>query len=81
MASQRPAELSAEELEQYDILLEEQAFPFEEQAIELFEANAARTRDGIYDASVRRSFTRLAALMPARYAKPERSENLVASLD
>lgn len=81
MASQRPAELSAEEIEQYEILLEEQAFPFEEQAIELFEANAARTRDGLYDASVRRSFARLAALMPARYAKPERSENLVASLD
>ena len=81
MDSQRPAELSAEEIEQYDILLEEQAFPFEEQAIELFEANAARTRDGLYDESVRRSFARLAELMPARYAKSERSENLVASLD
>ena len=81
MDSERPAELSAEEVEQYDILLEEQAFPFEEQAIELFEANAVRTRDGIYDDSVRRSFARLADLMPARYAKSERSENLVASLD
>ena len=33
MASERPKKLSAEEREQYDALLEEQAFPFEEQAI------------------------------------------------
>src|SRR5690606_4171808 len=29
-ASERPADLTADELEQYDLLLEEQAFPFEE---------------------------------------------------
>ena len=39
-ASERPAELNTDELEQYDILLEEQAFPFEEEAIELHEKNA-----------------------------------------
>ncbi|MBT8441858.1 MAG: tetratricopeptide repeat protein, partial [Gammaproteobacteria bacterium] len=79
--SERPAELTAEELEQYEILLEEQAFPFEEQAIEIFESNAARSRDGVYDQWVRASFARLAELMPARYAKNERSENIVAALD
>ncbi|MFQ5636007.1 MAG: tol-pal system YbgF family protein, partial [Gammaproteobacteria bacterium] len=81
MHSERPPELSAEELEQYQILLEEQAFPFEEQAIEVFESNAVRARDGVYDEWVRMSFARLAELMPARYAKSERSENLVAALD
>ena len=81
MASQRPDSLTAEELEQYDILLEEQAFPFEEQAIEIFSANANRAADGIYDEWVRKSFARLAELMPARYAKSERSEPLVAQLD
>ena len=81
MDSERPAELSEDELEQYEILLEEQAFPFEEQAIEIYQSNAARARDGVYDEWVRKSFARLAALMPARYAKSERSENFVVALD
>ncbi|MBN1237243.1 MAG: tetratricopeptide repeat protein, partial [Gammaproteobacteria bacterium] len=49
LESERPPELDALEREQYDILLEEQAFPFEEQAIEVHERNAARTADGVYD--------------------------------
>ncbi len=81
MNSQRPAGLSAEELEQYDILLEEQAFPFEEQAIEIFTSNTARSVDGVYDEWVQRSFARLADLMPGRFAKTERSESFVAHLD
>ncbi len=81
MNSERPASLTDEEVEQYDILLEEQAFPFEEQAIDIFSANVMRTVDGIYDDWVRKSFTRLAELMPARYAKSERSETLVGQLD
>ena len=56
MASERPKNLNAEELEQYDVLLEEQAFPFEEKAIELHETNAQRTGDGVYDDWVQRSF-------------------------
>jgi TolA-binding protein len=81
MSSERPGTLSEEELEQYDILLEEQAFPFEEKAIDIFGANADRAVDGIYDQWVRKSFARLAELMPARFAKTERSESLVAVLD
>ena len=46
MSSQRQKNLSKDELEQYDVLLEEQAFPFEEKAIKLHEVNAARARDG-----------------------------------
>ncbi len=79
MSSERPAALEADALEQYEILLEEQAFPFEERAIELFEANAGRTADGVYDEWVESSFERLASLMPARYAKKERSEDVVTS--
>lgn len=81
MASERPKDLNEEELEQYDILLEEQAFPFEEQAIDILLTNTVRTQDGIYDEWVRRSFARLAELMPARFAKSERSERLVAIID
>ena len=80
MASDRPADLEADALEQYEILLEEQAFPFEEKAIDLFEANAGRAPDGVYDEWVRRSFERLALLMPARYAKEERGEDVVTAL-
>jgi tetratricopeptide (TPR) repeat protein len=71
LASERPKKLSAEEREQFDALLEEQANPFEEQAIAIHEVNAKRTVDGIYDESVRKSFTALAELSPARYAKTE----------
>ncbi|UHQ53771.1 MULTISPECIES: tetratricopeptide repeat protein [Microbulbifer] len=73
MDSERPPGLSPLELEQYDILLEEQAFPFEEKAIELHEANIQRTADGMYDDWVRRSFRSLAKLLPARYQKPEQT--------
>ena len=72
MASERPRNLDAEELEQYELLLEEQAYPFEEKAIELHEANVARTAMGIYDDSVRASYAALAELKPARYRKEER---------
>jgi TolA-binding protein len=80
MESDRPAELAADALEQYEILLEEQAFPFEEKAIDLYVANADRAADGVYDEWVVRSFERLAGLMPARYAKKERSEDVVTAL-
>jgi tetratricopeptide (TPR) repeat protein len=80
VASERPRNLNSEELEQYEILLEEQAYPFEEKAIEVHEANAQRIAGGIYDSWVRRSMATLAELMPARYAKEERSENFVAIL-
>lgn len=80
LASERPADLDAEALEQYDVLLEEQAFPFEEKAIELHEANVRRTSDGIYDEWVQRSFDVLAKLVPARYAKSEIGEEYVSIL-
>ena len=71
MASKRPANLDALALEQYELLLEEQAFPIEEKAIAVFEANARRTREGLYDEWIQRSFDQLAKLLPARYNKPE----------
>ena len=80
MASDRPTELAADALEQYEILLEEQAYPFEEKAIDLYKANTDRAADGVYDEWVRNSFERLAGLMPARYAKKERSEDVVTAL-
>ena len=79
-ASERPPELTTDELEQYDILLEEQAFPFEEEAIELHETNAARTAEGIYDEWVRKSLAALVELLPGRYAKAEIGETVVEAI-
>ena len=80
MDSERPADLDAAALEQYELLLEEQIFPFEEKAIDLYKANTDRAPDGVYDEWVQKSFERLASLMPARYAKMERSEDVVTAL-
>jgi len=78
--SQRPKGLSKDELEQYNVMLEEQAYPFEEKAIELHEINARRTRGGIYDEWVKRSFAALGKLRPVRYAKVEKGEVIIDAL-
>lgn len=74
MKSQRPKRLKADELEQYEILLEEQAYPFEEKAIDIHEINASRTAQGIYDEWVKKSLAVLKTFKPNQYNKPERSE-------
>ena len=80
MSSQRPKGLSKEELEQYNVLLEEQAFPFEEKAVELHEANARRSAQGIYDKWVRASYAALGEMRPVRYGKSELSEVSVRAI-
>ncbi|TVS14691.1 MAG: hypothetical protein EA417_14910 [Gammaproteobacteria bacterium] len=76
MESERPSGLADDALEQYEILLEEQAFPFEEQALDIFLTNAARVVDGVYDEWVKASFERLASISPGRYARIERRDLL-----
>jgi tetratricopeptide (TPR) repeat protein len=75
MNSERPKGLDDLALEQYEILLEEQAYPFEEKSVELLAATAERSWEGLYDKWVKQSFTELAKILPARYGKQEqRSE-------
>ena len=75
--SERPTGLSAAELAEYEDVIEEEAFPFEERAIEVHEANVdVMIAAGIYNRWVEQSFARLAALMPGRYAKEEQSIGL-----
>lgn len=81
LASERPKDLDADEAEQYDVLLEEQAFPFEEKAIDLYRVNAERAGDGIYDEWVRASYARLAVMVPARWSRTERSEDVITWID
>ncbi len=80
LASQRPKKLSKVELEQYNVLLEEQAFPFEEKATDLHELNARRTAEGLYDPWVQKSFAALRELRPLRYGKTEHSEGVVDAI-
>jgi tetratricopeptide (TPR) repeat protein len=78
LVSERPRNLDEEAQEQYALLLEEQAYPFEEEAIELHEANASRAARGVFDESVRGSYAALAELKPARYRKSERLPDAAA---
>ncbi|HUP93026.1 MAG TPA: tetratricopeptide repeat protein [Solimonas sp.] len=80
MESERPASLKALELEQYNVLLEEQAYPFEEKAIQTHEANLKRIADGLYDEWIARSARALAVIAPAKYGKREQGEERYESL-
>lgn len=80
MKSERPKKLSADELEQYNVLLEEQSFPFEEKAIDIHRSNAARAQSGVYDAWVQKSYDALAALSPGRYARSETIDDFAKTL-
>jgi tetratricopeptide (TPR) repeat protein len=71
MKSERPKKISGDQLDEYNSLLEEQAFPFEEQAISTHEINTKRTHDNVYDEGVKKSFAALAELKPGRYGKTE----------
>ncbi|MBV8741597.1 MAG: tetratricopeptide repeat protein, partial [Sinobacteraceae bacterium] len=81
MNSERPKNLKGEELEEYNSLLEEQVFPFEEQAIKAHEINTVRAKDGIYDEWVQKSFKVLAELKPARYGKTELTQDVDVTLN
>jgi tetratricopeptide (TPR) repeat protein len=71
MKSERPKKIAADQLEEYNSLLEEQAFPFEEQAIATHEVNTKRAHEGVYDEGVKKSYAALAELKPARFGKTE----------
>ena len=79
MASERPDDLTPMELEQYELAIEEQAYPFEERAISVHESNLELISRGIYNEWIDKSLQKLAKLVPARYAKPEEESPFIAS--
>lgn len=81
LESQRPPGLSSDEREEYDVLLEEEAYPFEEEAIKLHESNVSNIQQGIYDNWVKESINRLAELLPARYDKSEKWVKFVKTIN
>ena len=80
LASERPANLSDEELDQYEILLEDQAFPFEDKAIEFFEINLARIKSGLYNDWIQKSHQQLITLFPVRYNRKPRIDDYVKEM-
>ena len=81
LASERPEGLTPVELEQYELAIEEQAYPFEDKAIEVHEKNLELLTVGIYNGWIDKSLEKLAVFVPARYAKPEEASAILSSLD
>ncbi len=77
LKSERPESLNDDELEQYDILLEDQAFPFEEKAIEFYEINMTYVKNDVYDEWIQKSHAQLKKLFPARYQRESRLDGYV----
>jgi cellulose synthase operon protein C len=81
LESERPTNLTPQELVQYDILLEDRAFPFEDRAIEFYERNLARSREQGYNDWMALSRQRLEELFPVRYARKPRTGFYISALD
>ncbi len=77
LASERPRGLDDEQLEEYELLLEEQAIPFEEKAIDIHLANFKRIPTGTYDEPTKKSLAVLGDLMPFRFARVESTDAYV----
>jgi tetratricopeptide (TPR) repeat protein len=78
--SERPTGLKPAEAAEYEDALQEQAFPFEERAIQVHEKNLELVSAGTYDQWIEKSVAKLAELVPGRYAKEERSVPVLDSL-
>jgi hypothetical protein len=81
MESERPTGLSEAETIDYEMVIEEEAYPFEERAIDVHEENFELLAGGIYNAWVQKSLDKLGLLMPGRYAKNEISGGYVGAID
>lgn len=81
LESERPPGLSAAETADYELVIEEEAYPFEERAIDVHEENFELLAVGIYNQWIQKSLDKLADLVPGRYAKNEISSGFVGSID
>ncbi len=67
LKAELPQNLNKDEREQYIILLEDQAFPFEEKAIEFYEINMEHTKNNVHNKWIQKSMGKLKILFPVRY--------------
>jgi hypothetical protein len=80
MSSERPGDLDELALEEYELLLEDIAIPFEDKAIEIHTNNAQRSWQNVFDVWVEKSFDALAELDPAQYNKKERTTDVIQAI-
>jgi hypothetical protein len=65
----------------YEMVIEEEAYPFEERAIGVHEQNFELLAGGIYNPWVQKSLDQLSIMMPGRYAKNEINGGYIGSID
>jgi len=79
--SERPADMKAADLEKFEADLDEAAYPFEEKAIKVHEKNMEMLHAGVFNTWTEKSLSKLAELMPGRYAKSEMSSGFIGAID
>jgi len=79
--SERPKNLSKLELEEYELALEDQIYPFEERAINVHRKNVELLYVGVYSKWIDQSIGKLAEAFPAMYAREEESTGYMESID
>jgi cellulose synthase operon protein C len=81
LESERPADLDPADLDAFELALDEEAFPFEERAIDVHEKNIELLQAGVFNEWTGKSLDRLTELMPGRYAKAEASSGFLGAID
>jgi hypothetical protein len=79
--SERPADMKGADLEKFEADLDEAAYPFEEKAIKVHEKNMESLHAGVFNPWTEKSLSRLAEMMPGRYAKSEMSSGFIGTVD
>ncbi|MGH9564775.1 MAG: tetratricopeptide repeat protein, partial [Candidatus Angelobacter sp.] len=79
--SERPADEKGADLEKYEEELDESAFQFEKKAIKVHEKNIESLHAGVFNTWTEKSLSRLAEMVPGRYAKKEMSSGVIDTID
>lgn len=79
--SERPADMKGPDLAKYEEDLDDAAYPFEEKAIKLHEKNMDMLHAGVFNSWTEKSLSRLAEMVPGRYAKNEMSSGIIGDIN
>jgi hypothetical protein len=79
--SERPADMKGANLEKFEADVDEAAYPFEDKAIKVHEKNMESLHAGVFNAWTEKSLSRLAEIVPGRYAKNEISSGFIGAID
>src|SRR6476660_8715717 len=79
--SERPDDMKGANLEKFEADLDEAAYPFEDKAIKVHEKNMESLHAGVFNTWTEKSLSRLAEMVPGRYAKDEMSSGFIGAID